>query len=649
MVGMFLALRRGRLAQLRRGARAAPARSPRSRPRPSRCCSSSAPCGKSAQLPLFVWLPDAMAGPTPVSALIHAATMVTAGVYLMTRVNPILAQAYDWVPDVIAWVGVLTALFAATIAVAQNDIKKVLAYSTVSQLGYMFLAVGVGRLRGRHLPHGHPRLLQGAALPRLRLGDPRHARRAGHAPHGRRCASSCRSPRVTFIVGWLAIAGVPPVRRLLVEGRDPALRLGRQPGAVGRRPRHRPAHRLLHEPPGVPGLLRRGALQARSRTGHEPVAPARVAVDDDAAARRARRPRHRRRRAATCPFTDDLHFLEHWLAPGGRRATRRELDVATGTKVGLARRRRRSPALVGIVARRAASTSGSGSSRSSPRSSPRPGTTTGRSPPSWAGPGRQGFEAVAAFDAEVVDGAVNGVGRRRARRRHGPARRSRPATSAATPSASPSAPSASSATSSRGRASDARSSSPARRRTASPPRRSPRAVVLPFVGAVVVALDPAPPARAAPARRPALRRRHRRHHRLAARRLRAPHDAGFQFEVEPRLDRATSASRWHLGVDGISLFLVVLTGAAVPARDPRASTPHHDQKPYYAWLLLLEAGCLGVFLRARPLPVLRDVRDRARADVLPHRRLGLRRARLRRHQVLPLHDARLGASCSSAS
>ena len=101
-------------------------------------------CGKSAQLPLFVWLPDAMAGPTPVSALIHAATMVTSGVFLMTRVNPLLAQAYDWAPDVIAWVGVITALFAATIAVAQTDIKKVLAYSTVSQLGYMFLGLSAG-------------------------------------------------------------------------------------------------------------------------------------------------------------------------------------------------------------------------------------------------------------------------------------------------------------------------------------------------------------------------------------------------------------------------------------------------------------------------------------------------------------------------
>ncbi|MCB1026295.1 MAG: NADH-quinone oxidoreductase subunit L, partial [Microthrixaceae bacterium] len=84
--------------------------------------------GKSAQLPLLVWLPDAMAGPTPVSALIHAATMVTSGVYLLVRLNPILAEA-AWANDVIAWVGVLTALWAATVALAQNDIKKVLAYS----------------------------------------------------------------------------------------------------------------------------------------------------------------------------------------------------------------------------------------------------------------------------------------------------------------------------------------------------------------------------------------------------------------------------------------------------------------------------------------------------------------------------------------
>jgi NADH-quinone oxidoreductase subunit L len=99
--------------------------------------------GKSAQIPLYVWLPDAMAGPTPVSALIHAATMVTAGVYMVCRLSFLYAEA-EIASALIAWVGGLTAFFAATIGIAQTDIKKVLAYSTVSQLGYMFLAAGCG-------------------------------------------------------------------------------------------------------------------------------------------------------------------------------------------------------------------------------------------------------------------------------------------------------------------------------------------------------------------------------------------------------------------------------------------------------------------------------------------------------------------------
>ena len=99
--------------------------------------------GKSAQLPLYVWLPDAMAGPTPVSALIHAATMVTAGVYMVSRMSFIYAAA-PGASAFIAWTGAITALFAATIAIAQTDIKKVLAYSTVSQLGFMFIAAGCG-------------------------------------------------------------------------------------------------------------------------------------------------------------------------------------------------------------------------------------------------------------------------------------------------------------------------------------------------------------------------------------------------------------------------------------------------------------------------------------------------------------------------
>src|SRR5205085_3099182 len=100
-------------------------------------------CGKSAQLPLYVWLPDAMAGPTPVSALIHAATMVTAGVYMVVRSN-ILFRLSPTAMGVVAIIGAITAIFAASIGLVQNDIKKVLAYSTVSQLGFMFLGAGAG-------------------------------------------------------------------------------------------------------------------------------------------------------------------------------------------------------------------------------------------------------------------------------------------------------------------------------------------------------------------------------------------------------------------------------------------------------------------------------------------------------------------------
>ena len=99
-------------------------------------------CGKSAQIPLYVWLPDAMEGPTPVSALIHAATMVTAGVYMVCRSNAIFSRAPIALLAV-AIIGTLTSFFAATIGITQTDIKRVLAYSTISQLGYMFMAAGV--------------------------------------------------------------------------------------------------------------------------------------------------------------------------------------------------------------------------------------------------------------------------------------------------------------------------------------------------------------------------------------------------------------------------------------------------------------------------------------------------------------------------
>ena len=165
-------------------------------------------CGKSAQLPLFTWLPDAMEGPTPVSALIHAATMVTAGVYMVARCHKLFEMA-PLSLEIVAWVGGLTALFAATIGVAQTDIKRVLAYSTISQLGYMFVGVGVGAYAAGifHLvTHAFFKAL-------LFLG-------AGSVIHGLHGEQDLRkmggiAPRmlvttITFLVGAVGLAGLPP-------------------------------------------------------------------------------------------------------------------------------------------------------------------------------------------------------------------------------------------------------------------------------------------------------------------------------------------------------------------------------------------------------------------------------------------------------
>ena len=165
--------------------------------------------GKSAQIPLYVWLPDAMEGPTPVSALIHAATMVTAGVYMIGR-NAVLFSAAPFTLEVVAIVGVVTALMAGTIGLVQNDIKRVLAYSTVSQLGYMFLAMGVGAFAAGifHLyTHAFFKAL-------LFLGSGAVI----HALHGeqdmRRMGGLKKSLPITFwtfVIGTVAIAGIPPL------------------------------------------------------------------------------------------------------------------------------------------------------------------------------------------------------------------------------------------------------------------------------------------------------------------------------------------------------------------------------------------------------------------------------------------------------
>src|SRR5881396_4077501 len=166
-------------------------------------------CGKSAQIPLHVWLPDAMEGPTPVSALIHAARMVTAGVYMVARLGPLYAHSQTAMA-VVALVGTLTAVLGATVALVQTDIKKVLAYSTVSQLGYMFLACGVGAF-GVGVFHLFTHAFFKALL-FLGSGSVIHA--LGGEQDMRKMGGLWR--RIpwtfgTFVVGTLAIAGIPPL------------------------------------------------------------------------------------------------------------------------------------------------------------------------------------------------------------------------------------------------------------------------------------------------------------------------------------------------------------------------------------------------------------------------------------------------------
>jgi NADH-quinone oxidoreductase subunit L len=394
--------------------------------------------GKSAQIPLFVWLPDAMAGPTPVSALIHAATMVTAGVFLMTRVNPIIAQSYDWAPDIIAWVGVLTALFAATIAVAQRDIKKVLAYSTVSQLGFMFLAVGVGAYVPaifHMVTHAFFKalLFLGAGSVIHGLGNEQDMTRMG----GLRKFMPITA--VTFIIGWLAIAGVPPFAgfwskdEILLYAFDasPALwAVGlvtalltayymsrqvflvffgperfREESTVGAEPEQSgDAAAQEHEETGtdVHGSVEEGGAHPGHLHGDPHESPwtmtaplvvlAGLAVVGG---------------GLNLPFTSDLHFLEHWLHPvvGANEA---HVDVATATKVLLALLAVLAAA-GGILAAVAVYLQG--------RAKPVEPELLANA---WyvdstiagfvGGPGRIGFEGAATFDRSVVDGAVNGVG-----------------------------------------------------------------------------------------------------------------------------------------------------------------------------------------------------------------------------------------------
>ena len=221
-------------------------------------------CGKSAQLPLHTWLPDAMEGPTPVSALIHAATMVTAGVYMVAR-SRVIFEHSPVALEVVAWIGVATALFAASIGLVQTDIKRVLAYSTVSQLGYMFAAVGVGAYAAGifHLvTHAFFKalLFLGAGSVIHGLGGEQDLQEDGRSfvsdgrdddHHDDRRARTRRN------------AGA---RRLLLEGRNPGGRLRQRPqGDLGAPAAGRLSDVVLYRPDAVPGLLQRPADDAETR------------------------------------------------------------------------------------------------------------------------------------------------------------------------------------------------------------------------------------------------------------------------------------------------------------------------------------------------------------------------------------------------
>ncbi len=369
--------------------------------------------GKSAQFPLYLWLPDAMAGPTPVSALIHAATMVTSGVYLLTRVNPLIADAAGWVPDLIAWLGVGTALFAATIALAQDDIKKVLAYSTVSQLGYMFLAVGTGAYVAavfHMVTHAFFKAL-------LFLGS-------GSVIHGMEGDQDMRHygglrrfmpvTAATFVVGWLAIAGVPPFSGFWSKDEILAFAWNRSPALwmVG----------LVTAVLTAFYMTRQVALTFAGRCRY---ADRRPGEDEDEAAVRVGHTPHESPPTMTVPlvvlaglaavagflqlpFSNSTKWLEHWLEPTlyGNEV---HLEASGTTQVLLA-----AVAVVGGLAGigLAAAVWVAGrldASRFEPSLLARAWGIDRAVAGFMGGPGRRGFEATTGFDERVVDGAVWGV------------------------------------------------------------------------------------------------------------------------------------------------------------------------------------------------------------------------------------------------
>jgi NADH-quinone oxidoreductase subunit L len=399
--------------------------------------------GKSAQIPLFVWLPDAMAGPTPVSALIHAATMVTAGVYLMFRVSAVIGASYDWVPQVIAWVGVITALVAATIAIAQNDIKKVLAYSTISQLGFMFFAIGTGAYVAAMfhvITHAFFKAL-------LFLGS-------GSVIHGMHEEQDMRKmggllrympiTGVTFIIGWLSIAGIPPFSgfwskdEILVYAWDDSKAIWFLGSVAALLTAFYMSRQVFMVFFGEKHWQSAGA-DAHLADGHPAEEPANDEADADETAidgtaedqpadhadEHASFTPHESPALMTIPlvilagaamlagglnlpFTPSLHYLEHWLEPSlfGNEA---HLDQTTEAKAAIAIL----STLLSVVGIAVAALIYLMRRFDPAKVELRPFAEGWWIDSTFArivgGPGRRLFDLAAWFDKNVVDGAVNGV------------------------------------------------------------------------------------------------------------------------------------------------------------------------------------------------------------------------------------------------
>ncbi len=293
-----------------------------------------AACGKSAQVPLQSWLLDAMEGPTPVSALIHAATMVTAGVYLVVRSNFVFELAPHAQTAVIV-VATVTLLWGAVIGCAKDDIKKALAGSTMSQIGYMMLAAGLGvygyAFAIFHLiTHGFfkANMFLGAGSVMHGMNDDVDMRRYGAL----RKADAGHLPDLRH--GLPGDHRLPAVLGLLVQGQDHRDRAHREPGRRRRRADRRRRHRLLHDPADADDLLRREALEGRH-------APPRVALGDDRPAGRARRAVGARRGALPRPLDRRLARSGRGHHPRARAAGPGDRDHRCDPRRGRPRRRHR--------------------------------------------------------------------------------------------------------------------------------------------------------------------------------------------------------------------------------------------------------------------------------------------------------------------